>query len=163
MKQKLILAALAIMLGAAPVLANEPTRVFLNAGNVEHLNVQNDMEIVLLQAPSDDHSVILDAQASEKLNVRLSNKRLFISERNGGKGKTIVYLYVSNLKTITVEGDSQVKTIGSLETGKIDVFVDGNAKVHLRTTGTVKAHSLNDSTLDVKYITKANPVAKRGY
>jgi hypothetical protein len=163
MKQKLILAALAIVLGAAPALANEPTRVFLNAGNVEHLNVQNDMDIVLLQAPSDDHSIILDGRASEKLNVRLNNKTLFISERKGGKEKTIVYLYVSNLKTLTVEGNSQVKTMGSLKTGKLDVFVDGNAKVHLRTTGNVKAHSLNDSMLDVKYITNTNPVAKRGY
>lgn len=163
MKQKLILSLLVISIGILPSMAKEPTPVFLNAGNVEHINILSDMEVVLLQASDSRHSVILDQAAAGKINLRLSNKTLFISERKGThREKTIVYLYVSNLKSLTVDGDSQVKTIGSLETGKLDVFVDGHAKVHIRTNGTVEAHSLNGSELDVKYVTR-EPVTKRGY
>lgn len=163
MKQKLFLSLLVVAFGILPALANEPTRVFLNAGRVEHVNILGDMEIILLQAPRDNHSIILGQDASEQINLRLSNKTLFISERKGNaRNKTVVYLYVSNLKSLTVDGDSQVKTLGSLETAKLDVFVDGYAKVHIRTTGTVKAHSLNDSELEVKYLSNS-PVTKRGY
>jgi hypothetical protein len=167
MKKKIALSLLALTIGFLPALANEtvpePSRIFLNAGNIENISILSDMEVVLLQAPTGDHSIILDKLATEKLNLRLSNKTLYISGKRGDqKQKTIVYLYVSNLKSLTVDGDSQVKTMGSLETGKLDVFVDGNAKVHIRTSGTVKAHSLNDSEVAVKYIT-GKPGTNRGF
>ncbi len=163
MKQKLSLLLLALTIGLLPVLANEPARVILNAGNVEHINVSGDMEIVLLQAPANEHSVIMDDNASERINLLLNNKSLFITDRGlFSKEKTVVYLYVNNLKTLTVEGTSNVKTIGSLSTAKLDVYVDGTSKVHIRTMGTVQAHGLNDSEIQVKYLSNGT-ISKRAY
>lgn len=101
---------------------------------------------------------------SEQLNLRLSNKKLVIAaERRHAKNKRLtVYVYVNKLKTITIEGDSQVKTLGSLDTGKLDVFIDGDAQVHLRITGVINAHALNDSSVTVKYLTGKRFV-KRAY
>ena len=167
MKQKFLFSLLVAAAGIMPAVASDPVpapaRVILNAGNIEHVHVLSNMEIILLQSPQDEHSIVFGEQASQNLDIRLNHKTLSISQRKANsKSKTIVYLYVNNLKSLSVEGDTDVKTVGSLETGKLDVFVDGNAKVHIRTTGTVKAHSLNNSELEVKYL-KQTDTAKRAY
>lgn len=164
MKQKLILSLLAIIFTVLSASAENPERLIINAGNIEHLDIQNDIDVVLLQAANDECAVILNQNTSGKLNLRLSNKKLVIGAQrsHSKKEKLTVYVYVNNLKRITVEGDSQVKTIGSLNTGKLDVFVDGDSQVHLRTSGVIKAHSLNGSVINVKYLA-GNQVVKRGY
>lgn len=164
MKQKFFLSFLAIAFTALSAFAEDPERLILTVGNVEHLNIQDNIDVVLLQGPSGDNAIVLDQNASSKLDLKLSGKTLVIAAHRylSKKQKFTVYVYVNNLKTITVEGNSQVKTEGSLNTEKLDVFVDGDTKVHLRTNGVIKAHSLNDSIIDVKYIT-GSPLAKRGY
>ncbi len=164
MKQKLFLSLLAIAFTVLSASAEDPERLILTVGNVEHLNIQDNIDVVLLQGASDDNSIVLDQNASSKLDLKLSNKTLVIAAHGylSKKQKFTVYVYVNNLKTITVEGNSQVKTVGSLNTEKLDVFVDGDTQVHLKTNGVIKAHSLNDSTIDVKYIS-GSPLAKRGY
>jgi len=164
MKQKFFLSLLAIAFTVLSASAEDPERLILTVGNIEHLSIQDDIDVVLLQGASDDNSISLDQNASDKLNLKLSNKTLVIAAQNklSKKQKFTVYVYVNKLKTITVEGDSRVKTIGTLNTGKLDVFVDGDVQVHLKTSGTIKAHSLNGSEINVKYLSE-NPLAKREY
>lgn len=164
MKQKFFLSLLAITFAVLSASAEDPERLVLTVGNVEHLDIRDNINVVLLQAAPDDNSIIMDQNASVKLNLKLSNKTLVIAANSNlsKKQKFTVYVYVHKLKTITVEGDSQVKTIGSLNTGKLDVFIDGDARVHLKTNGVINAHSLNDSVVEVKYLS-GGPLAKRGY
>ncbi len=162
MKQKLILFVLAIALGVFPAVANEPLKVYLNAGNVEHLHIEENMEVVLLQAPSDKPEIMLDELFANKINFRLTNNKLTISGKENRGEKMVVYLYVSNLKSLTVDDNSRVKTLGTLETGKLDVYVDNNTTVHIRTTGSVKAHAIDDVEMQVKYLSNTQ-TRKRGY
>ncbi len=153
------LAAVAISILSAS--AGEPEKLNLNVGNVEHIHIMDNIDVVLIQAPHRDNSIVLDQQTSEKLNVKLNAKTLYIGGRAGkSKEKTVVYIYVNNLKSLTVNGNSDVKTSGTLKTGLLDVFVEGNTKVHIKTTGTVKAHSLNDAEIKVTYLSKAEPGKK---
>jgi hypothetical protein len=163
-KQKIFLSLLAITFTILSASAEDPERMILTVGNVEHLNIQNNIDVVLIQGASDDNSIIMDQNASAKLNLKLSGKTLVIAAQSdlSKKRKFTIYVYVNKLKTITVEGDSQIKTLGSLNTNKLDVFIDGEAQVHLRTTGVIKAYSLNDSEINVKYLS-GGPVEKRGY
>jgi hypothetical protein len=71
-----------------------------------------------------------------------------------------VYLAVTNLKTLKIESNSQVETIGILNTPKVELFVDGRSRAHLRTNGIINAHALDDTELRIKYKTPA-PVTKR--
>jgi len=164
MKQKFFLSLLAIAFTVLSASAENPERLIINAGNVEHLNIQDDVDIVLLPGAKDENAVILDQNASDQLNLILSNKKLVIgAQRAHAKNKRLtVYVYVNKLKTITVEGDSQVKTLGSLDTGKLDVFIDGDAQVHLITNGVINAQALNDSSVTVKYLT-GKQFVKRAY
>ena len=164
MKQKFFLSLLAIAFTALSAAAADPGRLILTVGNVEHLNIQGNFDVVLVQGAPDDNIILMDQNASDKLNVRLSNKKLVIAaqEHSSKTQKFTVYVYVNNLKAITVEGDGQVKTEGSLKSDKIEVFIDGEAKVHLKTNGQIEAYSLSDSEINITYLS-AKPLAKRAY
>lgn len=162
MKQKFILSFLAIAFGVLSVSAQSEEQIVVNAGNAEHVNIANDMDVVLLPGEHTDQSISLNPEASKSLSLRLSNNYLTISplKQISGKERLKVFLYVNNLKTISVEGNSMVKTIGVLNSPKVEVFVDGDATVHLKTNGDVKAQSIGDSEVKVKYLLD-NRIVKR--
>lgn len=162
MKQKFILSFLVIAFGVLSVSAQSQEQIVVNAGNAEHVNIANDMDVVLLPGEYTDQSISLNPEASKSISLGLSNNSLTISplKQVSGKERLKVFLYVNNLKTISVENNSLVKTIGVLDAPKLEVFVDSNATVHLKTNGEVKAHSLSDTEIKVKYISD-NRVVKR--
>ena len=164
MKQKFLLSLLAIAFTALSAAAADPERLVLTVGNVEHLNIQDNIDVVLVQGAPDNNVIIMDQNASEKLNIRLSNKKLIIAAQNHSpkKQRVTVYVYVNKLKTITVDGDSHVKTEGSINADKLDLFVGDDAQVHVKTNGQIKAHALNDAEINVKYLSGI-PLVKRAY
>jgi len=164
MKQKLFLSLLAIAFAVVSANATDPQRLILTVGNVEHLNIQDNIDVVLVQGAPDDNVILMDQNASALLNLRLSNKKLVVGMQGHSlkKQKLTVYIYVNKLRTITVEGTSQVRTEGSLNAEKLDLFIDSGAKVHLKTRGVIKAYSLNDANLEIIYLS-GQPLAKRGY
>jgi hypothetical protein len=162
MKQKFILSILAVAFGALSASANTEERFTVNAGNVENITISSDMNVVLIPISNNNGLVTLEQSASEKVNMRISGNRLNLSlaKSISGKEKTTVYLYVGKLKTITVESNCQVKTLGVLNAPKINLYVDGNSTVHLRSNGQIDAYALSDAEINVKYIS-GNPMAKR--
>ena len=141
MKQKFILSSLAIAFGVLSLSAQGEEQIVVNAGNAEHINIANDMDVVLLPGQHTDQSISLNAEATKNISLKLSDNSLSISplKQISTKERVKVYLYVYNLKTIYVYSNSLVKTIGLLDTPKLQVFVYSDAKVHLKTTGRVKA------------------------
>ncbi len=153
MKQKFILSFMAIALGILSALGQPGEILVVNAGNAEHITIAKDMDVVLVSGAEADGSISMDARASAQLNLKLSGHSLTIEETGDAKNeKLTVYLYVNNLKKITVENNTEVRTIGYLDAPKLEVFIDGEARLHLKTNGTVKAYSLNDSEINIKYL-----------
>jgi hypothetical protein len=145
MKQKFFLSFMAIAFSILSVSAQNEEKLVVKAGNTEYITIASDMNIVLMPASESDQSISLDANASGKLNVGLTNNSMEISlaKPSSAKEKLTVYLYVNNLKKITVENNSTVKTIGVLHAPKLEVFVGGSAVVHLKTNGDIKAYPTN--------------------
>ncbi len=113
----------------------------------------SQLNIVLAPGAESDQSVSLDAVAAEKLELRLSGNTMAISSLKAfPKQRLTVYLYVNNLKSITVQNNTTVKTTGVLDAPNVDIFIDGEAMGHLRTKGKIKAYSLDDSEIMVKYL-----------
>lgn len=155
MKQKLFLSVMAIAFGVLSVSAQNEQKLVVKAGKTEHITVANDMNIVLLAGNEADGSISMDGRASEKLDIKLSNNTMHISSLKHSKKENLtVYLYVNNLKTITVESNSTVKTIGVLNAPALKAFVDSDAMVHLKTKGDIKAYSLYGGEIKVKYISE---------
>jgi len=161
MKQKFFLSFIAIALSVLSVAAQDDDRLVVNVGNIDNINIANGLDIVLVPGTSTDKSVSLNTEASGALNMQLSDNSLSISllKHTSRKERLTVYVYVNNLKTITVENNSRVKTIGVLDSPKLDVFIDGDATVHLKTNGEIKAHSLGDAEIQIKYLSEI-PLAK---
>ena len=165
MKHKIFLSILSI--GMTILSANatpDPERLALTIGNVEHLRIEDNIDVILIQGAPDNHSLLMDENTSDKLNLKLSNNKLVISAQHNvsKKERFLVYVYVNKLKTVTVEGDSKVKTYGALNSDKIDLFVGGDAHAHIRTSGQVKAYAMDDAEIDVKYLS-GNPVTKKAF
>lgn len=162
MKQQFFLSFIAIALSVLSVSAQNQQKLVVYAGNVEHISIASGMDIVLVPGAETDRSISLDANAASKLGLGLASNSLTISalRPSSKKEKLTVYLYVNNLKSITVERNSIVKTVGVLNTQQLNLFVDGESTVHLKTKGTVKAHPLNDAEIKVRYISQ-NLLAKQ--
>jgi hypothetical protein len=161
MKKTFLLSLLAIAVSAA-VMANPGETIAVNTGRIEHLTIAGGMNVVLVPVAESSGNITLEPNASEKLSLKVSGKSLQVSmlKRSFAAEKPTVYLYVGNLKSITVESNSQVRTVGILNAPLLDVFVDGESRVHLRSNGRIDAHPLSDAELHVKYLA-GSPWAKR--
>ena len=144
--------------GALSASAQTEQSLTVNAGNMENIVISNNMHVVLMSAPVNETSFSMSADAAELLNLRLSGNTLQISQ--GARKASTVYLSVTTLKSIKVESNSQVETIGTLNTPRVDLFVDGRSKAHLRTNGVINAYGLNDAAVRIKYKMPAS-IAKR--
>lgn len=155
MKQKFILSFVAIVFGVLFASAQDDEKLVVNAGSAEHIRIAANMNVVLMQAKEADKSMSMDIDAFEKLNLQLSKNALTISSANESRReKPTVFLYVNNLKTLTVEANSTVNTAGILNARQVDVFVEGSTRVHLKTNGEVKAHGLDNREIKVKYLSE---------
>lgn len=162
MKQKFILSFVAIVFGVLFASAQNDEKLIVYAGSVEHIKVGADVNIVLMQDGETERSVSMSNNAHEKLDIQLANNSMTIAVASESmKEKPTVFLYVNNLKTLTVESNSTVKTIGVLDTPKVDVFVDGQSTVHLKSNGDIKAHAVNGREIKVKYLSE-NWLARQG-
>jgi len=161
MKQKFILSILAIAFGLLSASAQTEERLMVNAGNTEQINIANGMDVVLLPGTNVDQEISLNPEAVKSLKLNLSANSMTISpsKQTSRKERLKIFLYVNNLKSITVDGNSLVKTLGVLDAPKLEVFVDGDAIVHLKTNGDIHAQSLGDAEINVKYISD-NRLAK---
>ncbi len=160
MKQKLVLLFLTIVVGVLSVSAQNEKKLVVNAGNLEHIIIANDMNVILMPGTVKDRSISMDENASAKLDLKFSNNTMMISPvRPSVKEKLTLQLYVNGLKTITVGNNTIVRTEGILNSAKLDVYVEGVARIHLKSKGSIKAHSLDDAEIKVKY-TPENLIAK---
>lgn len=159
MKQTFLLITIAALAGLTAAKAQDAEKLMLNAGSIEHIKVENDMNIVLLPGTSGDGEVSLDPASSGRLNIAVSNNLLSISAT--GAHNPTVYLYVTNLKTLTVQNNSTVRTVGILSSPLIEVYVDGRARIHLATRGLVKAYSLDDSEIAIHSLTAGRASAAK--
>lgn len=153
---------MAIVFGVLSASAQGEDQLIVNAGNTEYINIANDMDVVLLPGQHTDQSISLNAEATKSISLRVSDNSMTISplKQLSRKERIKVYLYVNNLKTISVESNSLVKTIGVLDAPRLEVFVNSDSRVHVKTTGDVRAHSLSDTEVRVKYLSD-NRIAKR--
>jgi hypothetical protein len=161
MKRKFNLTLAAIMCCMLGTMAQSNNDLIVNAGAVENIKIASDMNVVLLPAGENAGLITMDAQAFEKVDMQLAGNTMTVSNRSDQKKSAqTVYLYVGKLKTLTVENNCVVRTVGVLDAPKLDVFVDAHSRVHVKTNGSVKAHALTGNEINVHWLSE-NLVAKK--
>ena len=162
MKQKFILSFFALVFTAISACAQGKESVFVNAGNFQHITISSDLDVVLLQATENMQSITMDAGVSTMLGIQFSKNSMTISPTElASKKDFTLFLYVNTLKTLIVENDASVRSMGVLDAPRLELFVGGEAKAHLRTNGVVNAYPLHDTNIRVKYLT-GHGLAKQG-
>jgi hypothetical protein len=151
MKQRLFFMLMLVTLFVATASAQTGETLVIRAGSVEHVFIENDLDVVLMPAGEQDQNFQLDGTTASKLDVKLSGHSMTVAPvRRSVKGKLTVHLYVNNLKSVTAGSNTNVNTVGVLKTPSLDVYVDGGSTVHLRTNGKVNAFALFDGNVNVK-------------
>ena len=151
MKQKIIFALFVFLVAVAAAKGQGQEVLRVNAGNIRHLHISDDMNIVLMQGSEKEFK--FNNVAADNLNMALIGETLHLSvkERMFRKEKITVYIEIGDLKKLTIDGNAVVDTRGVLNAKKIDVYVNGDVKVRLLTMGKVNAYPIGDSEVSVKY------------
>ena len=153
MKHKLILSIVLMVFTTLSVAAMPGEKLVINAGNTGHITISGNLDIILVQGY--EQSVLVNAVVSEKISLKFSNNTLSISRSSFSSGETItVYVYVYALKTLQIENDATVRTVGVINSPTVDLMIGGEARVHLKTNGTVKPRSIYGTEIKVEYISE---------
>ena len=156
MKQKLIFSIVLLVFATLSVAAMPGERLVINAGNTEHVTISGNLDIILV--PGYEQSVLVNTAVSEKINLKFANNTLSIAPANFSRGEKItVYVYVSKLKSLLIENDAAVRTVGVINSPYLDLMVGGEARVHLKTNGVVKPRSVHGAELKVDFISVNGP------
>jgi hypothetical protein len=126
--------------------------------------ISDNVDVVLVAAAANENLLKIDKSVSLDYTVYSSESALHIfgPKRNSMKNNTI-YLTGGQLSRLTIEGSVNLKTHGTLSTGKIDLYVGGDSKAQLKTKGKVKVHAFDDSEVryQVRDLSKNTLITKR--
>jgi Putative auto-transporter adhesin, head GIN domain len=100
--------------------------------------VNGDMDIVLTESDFVQVEIKGEQKTGKEVNYYLKKGVLYIDGSKGfGKTKPTVYIHVSHLQSIEVNGESIVSSNGRLASKTLKVVVNGEAKFDLKNYGEI--------------------------
>lgn len=147
-----MLSVLGLAMGMLQAQAQTEQPLVIKAGEAKELSLAENMNVVLIQAGATDTAFTINKTTSRELKVALSGDKLQIEGKNNLPKNTIVYVIVRDLKKLTVGYNTKVRTSGVLQATSLQVYVDGLASAHLRTTGKVKPFALGNFDVNVNIV-----------
>ena len=147
----LILTATTVNANAAEVKANK--YVLASKAVSQSYNsivVRGDVDIILVQGTS--NLMTLEGYQSQLENVTLnvSGNTLYVNTSAKTKGtKPVVYIPVSDLRYLKVQGNSDVKTLGHLEGTDLVIELAHECHVAIKTTANVSISEFSSNEYSV--------------
>lgn len=132
-------------------------------GSYHTIRVEDDIDVVLTETNLAGITVVATDKFKQDVNINVVNGVLKISsKRNSLKNKAIVYVPVTNLEKLVIEGGSHVTSSGYLNSPLLKVFINGEASFEIRNHGEVVVDSDNETELhvDKKYLRRSLSKAK---
>ncbi|WEK36881.1 MAG: DUF2807 domain-containing protein [Candidatus Pseudobacter hemicellulosilyticus] len=106
-----------------------------NAG-YNSIVIRNNVNVVLIEDSSTLLSIEGPEQCTRNVELKVENNTLTISSKRAAAGRHItVYVPVRKLQRITVKGESQVKTIGILDSEKLHLRIEGECQINVLVRG----------------------------
>jgi hypothetical protein len=150
MKQFIIMAVSLLTFSAAGIAApaNKTISAVIASGTVyDVIVVNNDIDIVLTESPV---AVTGEEKDVNLVKHQVKKGMLIIGSKMGSlKGKATVYVSVSSLKKLEINGKSFVTSNGALKSSKLIVVVNGEAKFDLRNYGDILFET--DEDIDIQF------------
>ena len=132
MKKILLMSAAFILATGSLVLAQQPALKFYSAEDSRYslqfskIIIEDDIDVTLHE--SDEKSIHLEGRKEDIPDIKWKIKDgvLYLSSRSGSlKDKVLVTVDVSGLKQIEINGASEVKSLGNLHSGPLDIYLNG--------------------------------------
>ncbi len=100
--------------------------------------VADDIDLVIYENSTTNIQFDGTKENIEKVDWKVKNGTLYIKSKSGSlKSKVIVTLDVTNLDEISIEGQSSVRSLGNLNSPKLDVYMKSGSFVAIRNYGTI--------------------------
>ena len=148
--KKIVLLLFVIASGFLSSQAQEDNRLVISAGQLKSISLGDNMNVVLITAQPGQDEVKGDMGVFEKLNITVHNGSMHIAAgKHLAEGET-VYIVVNEPETLVIGQNTRVTTESILYSSKIKVYVQNGSEAKLRTTGDVKAYSLDNLEYSIR-------------
>lgn len=131
---------------------------FIVRGSYHSIQIEDDIDVVLTESDLAGITVVANDKVKRDVQINVVNGVLKIrSTRKSLKNKAIVYVPVSNLERLEINGNSKVTSAGFLNSPVLKVVINGEAIFEIKNHGEVLFDSDNDTELHIskKYISPA--------
>lgn len=109
-------------------------------GDFTTVNIDDGMEVIIEQGPQSAITVEADDNLQKHIKTEVKNGELYISsDENISNGAKRITVRLTNIKGISCDGGSSIRSSGMLKGNSIDLSSDGGSSMEVR----VEAKSLN--------------------
>lgn len=125
--------------------------------------IEDDIDVMLHE--SAEKNILVEGWQGDVANVewKVKNGVLYVSSKTGSlKGRVLVTVDVSGLKKIDINGASEVKSLGNLNSGSLYISMNGFGLVSIVNAGKIELVNGEGISLDVKKKTANVHVSQAG-
>lgn len=160
MKKTILMAAAILLTASAQVFAGDNNNEKPSSLKTSYqlpftkLQVKNDIDIRLVENTEKSIAFSGSDAAISKVEWKIKNGVLYISAKKGAslKNKVTITVNVSQLQSLEIRGNSEVKSEGKLSSAMLKVYIDGSCTVDLQNKGSITIYNETDNDLEVKKV-----------
>jgi len=125
---------------AIPIVAEE---------GIGQISVSGNIDVVLIQGDEESVGVKISPESIRKIEFSIFSDHLYLSPSSAMQEneRVKVYVSISDLNKIRLEGNASAMSRNILSAGNLRVFLGPHAKINLRTKQQIRVHS--DSSYEV--------------
>jgi len=122
--------------------------VIYSEEEIRSISVSDGVDVILMQGRDDRQSVKLPDESLGLVKVSFSRGNLQLAKKNKfAKERVLVYVEVYALQDITLKGNSFITSKGILDVDNLQVNLDGEARIAIRSRGKLKINAPSDYQL----------------
>jgi|GEM_PF-4006077 len=119
--------------------------VIYSEEEIRNISVSDGVDVILVQGREDRQTVKLPDESLGKVKVNFSRGNLQLAKKNKfSKERVLVYVEVSALQSVTLKGNSFITSKGVLDIDGLQVNLDGEARLAIRSRGKIKINAPSD-------------------
>ena len=115
--------------------------------------VEDDIDILLSENTERVIEISGDSKYTENVDWNIKNVVLYLKSKAGSlKNKVQVSVSVSQLTSLSITGNSDVRSEGALNSAQLSVFINGEGHISLKNTGAINVEKANYVDLEVQRV-----------
>lgn len=122
--------------------------VIYSEEQIRSITVADGVDVILIQGRDDRQSVKLPDESLGLVKLSFSRGNLQLAKKNKfSNERVLVYVEVYALEDITLKGNSFITSKGILDVDNLEVNLDGEARIAIRSRGKLKINAPSDYQL----------------